>query len=195
MALPDFATVNGALSAGGSLVEAAECHGVLCGILCTSGSTDMQGWVGHLFATRDESADISADSLRILHDVQQGTLAGINHTTLEFSLLLPESVEITEEDESSDTSRSEEVFSQTSVREEDVSDVVVVVVVVVVNEEEEVAPFACAISSSSLFEAGETGRVPTPAAAASQFALAAASLLTTTTEAVDSRVFMIFRRE
>ena len=90
MTLPDFAAVNGALSAGGSLVEAAECHGVLCGILCTSGSTDMQGWVGHLFASRDESADISAESLRILHDVHQGTLAGINHTSLEFSLLLPE---------------------------------------------------------------------------------------------------------
>lgn len=90
MALPDFATVNDALSGGGSLVEAAECHGVLCGILCTSGSTDMQGWVGHLFAARDESADISAASLKILHDVHQGTLAGINHTTLDFSLLLPE---------------------------------------------------------------------------------------------------------
>ncbi|MEM7255953.1 MAG: UPF0149 family protein [Pseudomonadota bacterium] len=90
MALPDFATVNNALSTGGSLVEAAECHGVLCGILCTTGSTDMQGWVGHLFASRDESVDISAEALKILHDVHQGTLAGINHTTLDFSLLLPE---------------------------------------------------------------------------------------------------------
>lgn len=90
MTLPDFDTVNNALSGGGSLVAAAECHGVLCGILCTSGSTDMQGWVGHLFAARDESVDISADALKTLHDVHQGTLAGINHTDLEFSLLLPE---------------------------------------------------------------------------------------------------------
>lgn len=90
MALPDFSTVNNALSSGGSLVQAAECHGVLCGILCTTGSTDMQGWVRHLFAQRDENVDISAESLRILHDVHQGTLAEINHEAFDFSLLLPE---------------------------------------------------------------------------------------------------------
>ncbi len=90
MALPDFSTVNDALSSGGSLVRAAECHGVLCGILCTTGSTDMQGWVRHLFASRDESVDISANALKILHDVHQGTLAEINHETFDFSLLLPE---------------------------------------------------------------------------------------------------------
>ena len=89
MALPEFSEVDDALSSGGSLVRAAECHGVLCGILCASGSADMQGWIRHLFESRDEKLDITANALRVLHDVHQGTLAEINHETFEFSLLLP----------------------------------------------------------------------------------------------------------
>lgn len=89
MALPDFSEVDDALSSGGSLVRAAECHGVLCGILCASGTGDMQGWVRHLFESRNEKLDISAEALKILHDVHQGTIAEINHESFEFSLLLP----------------------------------------------------------------------------------------------------------
>lgn len=90
MPLPDYADVEEALSAGGSQVSASECHGVLCGILCASGSSDMQGWVGHLFANRDEKREISAMALKILHDVHQATVTEVNHETLEFSLLLPD---------------------------------------------------------------------------------------------------------
>lgn len=90
MALPEFSEVDDALSSGGSVVRAAECHGVLCGILCASGTSDMQGWVRHLFESRDENQDISTQALTVLHDVHQGTLAEINHETFEFSLLLPD---------------------------------------------------------------------------------------------------------
>ncbi len=89
MALPEFSEVDDALSSGGSMVRAAECHGVLCGILCASGSADMQGWVRHLFESRDEKLDISANALKVLHDVHQGTLAEINDEEFQFSLLLP----------------------------------------------------------------------------------------------------------
>ncbi len=89
MSLPEYSEVDDALSSGGSLVRAAECHGVLCGILCASGSSDMQGWVRHLFESRDEKLDISAGALKILHDVHQSTLTEINHESFEFSLLLP----------------------------------------------------------------------------------------------------------
>jgi len=49
MQMPPYAEVDQALFSGGSAVCAAECHGVLCGILCASGSSDIQGWVRHLF--------------------------------------------------------------------------------------------------------------------------------------------------
>ncbi len=96
MALPAYAEVEYALTSGGSLVRAAECHGVLCGILCASGSSDMQGWVRYLFEQRNEKLDITTQALTVLHDVHQNTLDEINHETLEFSLLLPDQDELLE---------------------------------------------------------------------------------------------------
>jgi len=93
MALPEYTEVEDALVGGGSQVSASECHGVLCGILCASGSSDMQGWVRHLFESRSEKKEISAQALKILHDVHQVTVDEINHETLEFSLLLPDAAE------------------------------------------------------------------------------------------------------
>ena len=90
MTLPEYAEVEDALNGGGSPVSASECHGVLCGILCASGSSDMQGWVRHLFESRNEKKEISAQALKVLHDVHQVTVNEINHETLEFSLLLPD---------------------------------------------------------------------------------------------------------
>jgi len=90
MSLPEYSDVEDALAGGGSLVSASECHGVLCGILCASGSADMQGWVRHLFESRSEKMEISAQALKTLHDVHQATVSEINHETLEFSLLLPD---------------------------------------------------------------------------------------------------------
>lgn len=96
MPLPSFSDVDDALSSGGSVVRAAECHGVLCGILCASGSSDMQGWVRYLFEQRDEKRDISTQALTVLHDVHQNTVTEINHETLEFALLLPDADELIE---------------------------------------------------------------------------------------------------
>ncbi len=93
VAMPVYSQVDDALFSGGSAVCAAECHGVLCGILCASGSSDMQQWVRHLFEARTTDREISADSLRLLHDVHQCTLSEINHETLEFTMLLPDQLE------------------------------------------------------------------------------------------------------
>ncbi|OED35494.1 hypothetical protein AB833_30200 [Chromatiales bacterium (ex Bugula neritina AB1)] len=94
MTLPAFLEVDEALVSGGSVVRAAECHGVLCGILCASGASDMQGWVRYLFEQRDENSTITEAALQVLHDVHQSTLSEINHENLEFSLLLPSDDEL-----------------------------------------------------------------------------------------------------
>jgi len=93
MQMPAYSQVDDALFSGGSAVCAAECHGVLCGILCASGSSDMQRWVRHLFEARLENRELTANSLKLLHDVHQCTLEEINHETLEFTLLLPDQAE------------------------------------------------------------------------------------------------------
>lgn len=93
MEMPDYAQVDEALFSGGSAVCAAECHGVLCGILCASGSSDMQRWVRHLFEARSTDREITDGALKLLHDVHQVTLAEINHETLEFTMLLPNQAE------------------------------------------------------------------------------------------------------
>ncbi len=88
--MPAYTQVDEALFSGGSAVCAAECHGVLCGILCASGASDIQTWVRHLFETRTTDREISEDSLKLLHDVHQCTLTEINHETLEFKMLMPD---------------------------------------------------------------------------------------------------------
>ncbi len=93
MDMPAYTQVDEALFAGGSVVCAAECHGVLCGILCSSGSSDMQRWVRHLFEARTTDRDITADALKLLHEVHQCTLTEINHETLGFTMLLPDQAE------------------------------------------------------------------------------------------------------
>jgi len=93
MDMPAYTEVDEALFSGGSAVCAAECHGVLCGILCASGSSDMQRWVRHLFEARTTDREITPDALKLLHDVHQCTLTDINHETLEFKMLLPEQSE------------------------------------------------------------------------------------------------------
>ena len=91
--MPAYSQVDEALFSGGSAVCAAECHGVLCGILCASGTSDMQRWVRHLFEAPATDREITAGSLRLLHDVHQCTLTEINHETLEFTMLIPEPTE------------------------------------------------------------------------------------------------------
>lgn len=93
MDMPAYTQVDEALFSGGSAVCAAECHGVLCGILCASGSSDMQRWVRHLFEARSTDREITSDALKLLHDVHQCTLTEINHETLEFTMLLPDQAE------------------------------------------------------------------------------------------------------
>ncbi len=93
MEMPAYPRVDEALFSGGSAVSAAECHGVLCGILCASGSSDMQRWVRHLFEARTTDRQITEDALKLLHEVHQCTLSEINHETLEFTMLLPEAGE------------------------------------------------------------------------------------------------------
>lgn len=93
MQMPPYSQVDEALFSGGSAVCAAECHGVLCGILCASGSSDMQRWVRHLFEARVEERELTTNSLKLLHDVHQCTLEEINHETLEFTMLLPDQSE------------------------------------------------------------------------------------------------------
>ena len=93
MQMPDYSQVDEALFSGGSAVCAAECHGVLCGILCASGTSDMQRWVRHLFEARTTDRELTEDALKLLHDVHQCTLTEINHETLEFTMLLPDQAE------------------------------------------------------------------------------------------------------
>lgn len=93
MQMPDYSQVDEALFSGGSAVCAAECHGVLCGILCAAGTSDMQRWVRHLFEARTTDRELTADALKLLHDVHQCTLTEINHETLEFTMLLPDQAE------------------------------------------------------------------------------------------------------
>lgn len=93
VALPHYTQLDRVLRDSGCVVDAAECHGVLCGIICASGQSDMQGWVRYLFENREGDAEVSAESLGILHSVHEATLAEINHETLEFTLLLPDTEE------------------------------------------------------------------------------------------------------
>ncbi len=84
-----YATVAQALSCLDSDVEPAECHGMLCGMLCSPTGFETTLWLQHLTgypevdATEDEVSDA-------LNDLLQLTMRGIDSDEYGFELLLPD---------------------------------------------------------------------------------------------------------
>ncbi len=86
MSKPDYADVKLVLYRESAPVDAAECHGVLCGMLCARGSMPLDAWLNEFL---EEQASCSADSISALRQLYDGTLEDLLSEDLDFLPYLP----------------------------------------------------------------------------------------------------------
>jgi uncharacterized protein YgfB (UPF0149 family) len=70
---------------------AADCHGMLCGMICAAGFADPKVWLAELFEHFDPRDMPQAEAFRVLQRLYEDALARLNSPQLDFELLLPDS--------------------------------------------------------------------------------------------------------
>ncbi len=71
-------------------LDAADCHGLLAGLVCAAGSADPKLWLAQLFDDFNPKDEAQVAAVTQLQALYQETLAGLNSPALEFVLLLPD---------------------------------------------------------------------------------------------------------
>jgi hypothetical protein len=81
-----FKDFEDVLATAGSLADAAEAHGSLCGALCSMSPYKMQDWVNEILP---DGAALSAESAAMIERVFTATAASFGEQGMEFEPLLP----------------------------------------------------------------------------------------------------------
>ena len=91
----DFIDIEDALRRVDSSAEASECHGILCGMLCSAGRAELNVWVKQVMGENElDTSDVLArESLEQLGQLYEDTVGQLNDTEMGFQLLLPEDKE------------------------------------------------------------------------------------------------------
>jgi uncharacterized protein YgfB (UPF0149 family) len=82
-----FKDFEDVLAGAGSLADAAEAHGSLCGALCSVSPYKMQDWVNEILP---DGASLSDESAAMLERVFAATAASFGEQGMEFEPLLPD---------------------------------------------------------------------------------------------------------
>jgi yecA family protein len=82
-----FEDFEDALATAGSLADAAEAHGSLCGALCSMAPYKMQDWVNEILP---DGAALSDESAAMIERVFAATAASFGEQGMEFEPLLPD---------------------------------------------------------------------------------------------------------
>ncbi len=82
-----FKDFEDVLAAAGSLADAAEAHGSLCGALCAVSAYRMQDWVNEILP---DGTALSAESVAMLERVFAATATSFGEQGMEFEPLLPD---------------------------------------------------------------------------------------------------------
>src|SRR3984893_5740716 len=82
-----FKDFEDVLAAAGSLADAAEAHGSLCGALCSVSPYKMQDWVNEILP---DGASLSDETAAVLERVFAATAASFGEQGMEFEPLLPD---------------------------------------------------------------------------------------------------------
>jgi uncharacterized protein len=82
-----FQDFEDVLASAGSLADAAEAHGSLCGALCSMSPYKMQDWVNEILP---DGASLSDESSAMLERVFAATAASFGEQGMEFEPLLPD---------------------------------------------------------------------------------------------------------
>ena len=86
----DYIETERALRRIDGAVEAAECHGLLCGMLCARGSVPFDTWIDEILLERESGDVVVKESRESMRELYDDTRRQLNSETLEFNMLLPE---------------------------------------------------------------------------------------------------------
>jgi yecA family protein len=84
-----YEPINNSLQHVGALMDAAEAHGILCGILCTSQSYEEDVWLRHVLSDTAIEDGLVSQSQQQLLLLKKYTLEQLNSLNDEFMPLLP----------------------------------------------------------------------------------------------------------
>jgi uncharacterized protein YgfB (UPF0149 family) len=82
-----FADFEDVLVAAGSMADAAEAHGSLCGALCSMSPYKMQDWINEILP---DGASLSDESAAMIERVFTATASSFGEQGMEFEPLLPD---------------------------------------------------------------------------------------------------------
>ncbi|MCP1672992.1 yecA family protein [Natronocella acetinitrilica] len=85
----DYDDVQAALSAVGSPMDAAEAHGILCGLFAAAGQADAAGWMAQVLDGTEPRGEEARRVLERLASTYDETRRGLDDSNLSFDLLLP----------------------------------------------------------------------------------------------------------
>ena len=71
-------------------VDAADCHGFLCGLICAAGYADPKQWVGEYFDDFNPRDALQNQAFKALQALYEDILVRLNSAELDFELLLPD---------------------------------------------------------------------------------------------------------
>ncbi|HEC84593.1 MAG: hypothetical protein DRR08_15485 [Candidatus Parabeggiatoa sp. nov. 2] len=84
-----YEPLNNSLQHVGSLMDAAEAHGILCGLLCTSQPFELDMWFRHVFGETAVEDGLASECQQQLLLVKNYTLEQLNSPQFQFVPLLP----------------------------------------------------------------------------------------------------------
>ncbi len=86
----DYDEVFEVLDSASTPLQAAECHGLLSGLICASGFADPRVWVAELFEAYDPSSSHEEKAYKLTQALYEKSITAFNSPDLEFELLLPD---------------------------------------------------------------------------------------------------------
>lgn len=87
--MSDFSSVEAALRAAESGIEASECHGILCGVLCAQRPFDPRPWVVYVLGTCDPENAAVPEAQAELGRLAESAVFELNDPEFSFQPLLP----------------------------------------------------------------------------------------------------------
>lgn len=86
---PSFQEVEDALGAVSAHVGAAECQGLLCGMLSASSATEASRWIARVLEDTEPKGETARRCLEVLAGTWEHTRAGLHGHEMDLRLLLP----------------------------------------------------------------------------------------------------------
>ena len=85
----EYDEVLDALQRASASADPADCHGLLCGLICANGFADQKTWVAEIFDDFNPRDIFQNQAFKLLQQLYELSLIKLNSPDLEFELLLP----------------------------------------------------------------------------------------------------------